>query len=111
MKMLKTLALAVLTPTLIKAAEEGYEWVCKQFGECEDISPKTKKVIRKSPDTYRLVPQQKTFIRREFRSYLKDKKTTSGIPIQNTDELAAYFNTKFSCHKSRSTYAKIWKVK
>lgn len=108
MNMIKTLALAVLTPTLAKAVSEGYEWMCEKFG-CED-DPKPP-IKRKSPDRSLLSVEQKQFVRKEFRSYLTNRKTTSGVSIKNTEELTTYFNQKFNCNKSRSVYAKIWKVK
>ena len=104
--MLKTLAMAALAPTLIKAVEEGYEWVCKQFSD----EPKPIKEIYE-PGCTRFTPAMKLRIVKEHNKYLRIKENTEGVPIANTVELKNYLNKTFRMNKSISSYARVWNKK
>ena len=108
MKMIKTLALAVLTPTLIKAASEGYEWVCIKFSsKDEPVKP-----VRKKVDITKLSIIQVDFIRTEFKFWSTNNKyAKDGNTYKNQHEFTAYLNKRTGLNKSRTFYQSIWKNK
>jgi len=94
--------IAILTPTIVTAVSDAYDWVCEQLG-CEDEPVKPK---RKSPDNTKFDSEYITVIRKKHTQYLSGKSK-----YKNTQELANALNRIFGVNKSRSTYAKIWNNK
>ena len=111
MKMLKTLALTVLAPTLIKAVEEGYEWICNQFNDDEPEPGKVKVINLQSPDRTVLTPPMKRRIIREHNSYLRKKETTDGMSCDSIAELTMRLNMIFRINKSMRSYSRVWNKK
>ncbi len=117
MKMLKTLALAALAPTLIKAVEDGYEYVCNYFNNLDETPksdiPKTEvKVIKpNTPDRTVITSNMIRRIIQEHNSYKLRRRTTTGSTCSNIKELTKHLNKEFNINKSTSSYSKIWNKK
>jgi len=104
MKMLKTIALTVITPTLIKAVEDGYSWACKQF---ED-EPEAEVL---EPSCTRFTTSMRLRIVNEHNKYLRTHKNSEGTLMANKVELKNYLNKTFRMNKSLSSYARVWNKK
>lgn len=97
----KTL-IAAVTVALPKLIEEGIDYF-------KDEPKEPVKEGRKTMDRTKFSKGEIAFIKKNYKCWLKNKQSTSGLPCATQSALVTFLNKELYVSKSISTYRRIWK--